>query len=235
MSQEEERLFSHFMSVLKLRQERLGTYLKSVDEVSASPWLQPFKLLQGRRACEAPKAMLWFQQQFENAGADWPVDTTGACTSPDFWGLPLSSLVQLSGASERQLLILIYLLKVQGRLRDIGPGDIALINTERSGGFGGLMQLNKGVTLVPRMQLVVISRAMIRTRMTWILPEEAFHLMGAPLRELLPQTHTRLHELFTYGEIIVMAGQAYHMQSAMAFAISTLMLRPCKKRDEEDK
>jgi len=128
---------------------------------------------------------------------------------------------------------LIYLLKVQGRMSDIQQGDIVLINAEKSTNFGSIMHFNHSVTLVPRMHMVVISKRESTTRMTWLLPEEAWAFMGAPLNEVMPDSHRALHESFSYADMIVMAGQAFHLQAAMAFAISSLMLRPCRARDEE--
>ena len=230
-------LVDHFLWTMQVQGSPLCAFVRGLDEARLDPWVRSLAtqdLISPLRDREAPKAMAYLQPRFEAKGWSWPVDLTGAISSPSFWQLPEGSFVQLAGATRRALLVLIDSLILEGGFQDIPHGSIGFVNMEMSSRFARVHVDSIG-TLVPKMRMVVIDRRQFCVRMSWLMPCEAFDLMGAPLHEVLPLTELAdLPSRFSYYELILVAGQAFHVHSALAFIIATLMLCGCKRHPRVD-
>jgi hypothetical protein len=163
--------------------------------------------------------------EYEQAGAAWPPNVDRATTSAAFWHLPEGSFVQLAGITPRALLLLVLRLKIQKKTDDVGDGQFMFIHVER-GTFFHQPTMGQCTTMVPGMKLAVLHRAGGIARLSWIAPAEVFSLMGAPLPSLFPpDVLARLPLSVDYTDMVKIAGGAFHLQTSVAFVVSTLMLR----------
>ena len=127
------------------------------------------------------------------------------------------------------MLVLIDCLILEKGFEQIPSGSLGFVNVELSAKFARV-HVDSCTTLVAKVRTVVIDRRKYQVRMTWLMLCEEFDLMGSPLDEILPASELlELPTRFSYSELMLIAGQAFHIHSALAFIVATLMLRNCKR------
>ena len=120
--------------------------------------------------------------------------------------------------------MLVFRLLVQAGLVDSRTGEVRFLSAEHSVGFS---QPAGVPTLVPSMRLIIFQRFEETARLSFISPAEAFALMGVSLRALFPSPAdlAELARQIPYQHMIRIAGGAFHLQTAVAFVLSSLILR----------
>ena len=164
----------------------------------------------------SPISDVELQPIFQAAGWSWPPDISTAFTSCSFWGLPDNSFVQLVGLPIRAVYIVVHRLLIQGKIRELAIGDILLTHAERGIGWSQ-PGINEATTCVPDMKLVVLKRDRVGWRLSWAAPAEVFALQGMPLAVSPAQ--------FSMAELVGIAGDAFHLQTAVAHVFATLAVR----------
>lgn len=160
-----------------------------------------------------------FRERFAASGRSWPPDLEGAETSAEFWGLPAGSFVNLRGIGRRPLLLAMCRLLLEGHTSTLTPGSCLLTFAERSLRFSQ-PPIDVCPTTVPSEVCIVLHRSSAsRWRLSFLSPVEVFALQGMRL-------DTFLARQFSYTELVRIAEAAFHLQSAAAFVIAALAVRP---------
>ena len=122
------------------------------------------------------------------------------------------------GLPARAVHLLVLRLLVQKALATVPIGGVLLTHAERGAAYSQ-PRVNQATTVVPDMLLVIASRERRGWRLTLASPAEAFRLMGM-------QLDTARVASFTSKQLIRIAGEAFHLQSACAFTLASLAFRP---------
>ena len=181
------------------------------------PWLAR-RSLKSVKFREAPKADAEFKPRFAEIGLSFPPDVAGAWDNPRYWGLPDDAFVHLHGLPRRAVYLLLLRLKVHGGLETLRPGEVLATHCERGPGWSQ-PAVGQATTCVPGMTLVILMRDDRTWRLSLASPVEIFRLMGMVLPpEITPAD-------FTAQEVTRIAGDGFHLQSAVAFLLATLATR----------
>ena len=177
---------------------------------------------------EAPKAAKEFEAAYAEVGLAFPPNLDNATGSSAYWGLPPGSFVFLDGATDRQLWVLVLLLKGRGGLAEVRPDRPLLLHLERGLAFTRIPPAGVCTTCVPRMRVAVLAtdrRGLVR--LSWLSPCEVFRLMGAPLEDICArEVLAELPHRFSATEMMLFAGQGFHLQSVVAFLLACLVVAP---------
>ncbi len=233
-----------FMEQFKMEQSPVEEYLKDPVQASASPFLQKGFLLEGRRRKSAEKDAQDAELVYTRYGKAYPpaglFDASGelVCTT-SLWRMPSDGFVCLHGLSQRSSEIMFFRMAYQclaARLH----GSVCTTKSELSWqhlGFTGKSAvkhpdvttgLKQGaiptITAQTEPILIVSGHPRLKDQIRWIAIDEMFRLMELPLESIIPPCRRGdLHHMFKRRELVGIAGMAFHMVTALAFILSSLM------------
>ena len=138
----------------------------------------------------------------------------------------MGSLINLGSLGDRQRHMLIYLVKGKRMTEGSNRELTFIVTSERSPKFckskpPGFTPI--GPSLVPMAEWLCFSHK--RKRFSCMAPDELMNMMGMNREDFFPNDswESILAQGWTYWDVVVLAGNAYHMRSAGCCHVATLM------------